>query len=468
MNRYTKLIKNSAIFAIANLGSHLISFLLVRFYTEFLTTEQYGIIDFFVTTSSLIIPIISISIVEAVLRFSIDEKRKNDVLCNGFLVTIIGSVIFLIVGPFVFYHTSYYQYFWFFYFLVLFTSIDGIFAQFIRGSGKVTVFAISGIIKTFTLVGCNLIFILIFHMRVEGYLLSLIVSEIATIAFLIVASKLYKGFVYNINCLLMKQMIVYSIPLIPNSLSWWIMNAADKYVIIAVLGNAANGLYAVAHKLPTLINLCNSLFFQAWQLSAVEESDSETKSEFYSNVFNLLAFLLFSISGLLLLFLKPIMNILVAESFSGAWKYSPFLILSMVFAAFSSFLGTNYIAMKQTKGALKTTIVGAIVNIFLNIVLIKKIGMNGPALATMISFGITWLYRTYDTKNFVVIHYKLLPLVTSTCLLIIQSVLLIREHKLCEITGLMVLILICCLYFKEMKVIISRIVDYTKNIIYKK
>ena len=124
--------------------------------------------------------------------------------------------------------------------------------------------------------------------------------------------------------------------------------------------------------------------------------------------------------------------------------------------------------MKQTKGALKTTIVGAIVNIFLNIVLIKKIGMNGPALATMISFGITWLYRTYDTKNFVVIHYKLLPLVTSTCLLIIQSVLLIREHKLCEITGLMVLILICCLYFKEMKGIISRIVDYTKNIIYKK
>ncbi len=466
MNRYTKLIKNSAIFAIANTSSNLISFLFVRFYTAFLSTEQYGIIDFLVTTASLIIPIISVSIVDAVLRFSIDERNKNNVLCNGLLVSIIGSFVFLLVGFSAFYFTPYYSYFWLFYFVVVFTIIDGVFAQFVRGSGKVTIFAIAGIVKTLTLVGCNLLLILGLNMRVEGYLLALMISEATTTIFLIIASKLYKGFVLYINKVLMKQMIVYSAALIPNSFFWWVMNAADKYIIVARIGNAANGLYAVAHKLPTLINLCNNLFFQAWQLSAVEEANSETKSEFYSNVFNLLSFVLFATAGLLLFFLKPIMAILVDDSFDGAWKYSPFLILSMVFAAFSSFLGTNYIAMKKTTGALKTTFIGALVNVLLNSILIQYYGMNGTALATMISFAVTWIYRTFDTKDFVIIKYKYFSIGLSVCILLMQAYFLIKEYKYYHITGILTLILICIIYRKELLVINSRIKVYFNNKFY--
>ena len=453
MNKYTKLIKNSGIFAIANVGSHFISFLLVRFYTELLTIEQYGMIDVMVTTTSLVIPIVSLAIVEAVLRFSIDDENPKEVFSNGILVAICGSLAFAVVGPLVFIRTAYKDYFVLMALLVFLTSIDNICAQHVRGIGRVSVFAISGIIKTATLAGSNILLLLGLGMKIEGYLLSMIISEASSILFLMLASQAYRGLRLHPNMPLLKQMTKYSIPLIPNSLSWWVMNAADKYAILLMIGASANGLYAVAHKLPSLINICNNLFFQAWQLSAVEESKSEKKSEFYSNVFNVLAVTLFMVAAMLLLLLKPIMNVLAAAEYGEAWKYAPFLIIGMVFAAFSSFLGTNYVAMKQTNGALKTTIVGAVVNIVLNFVFIKMIGMHGAALATMISFAVTWLYRAVDTTGFVHITYRVPALIVSILLLVTEAILMIEGWEYATISGLFVCFGIAGLYRHEVRTV---------------
>lgn len=453
MNKYAKLIKNSGIFAIANVGSHFISFLLVRFYTELLTTEQYGMIDVMVTTTSLVIPIISLAIVEAVLRFSIDDDNPKDVFINGIVVAVCGSLAFALIGPLFIIRTSYSEYFVYMAILVFLTSIDNICAQHVRGIGKVSVFAIAGIIKTATLAGSNILLLLGLGMKIEGYLLSMIISEATSILFLMLASKAYCGLRLHPNVELLKQMTRYSVPLIPNSLSWWVMNAADKYAILLIIGASANGIYAVAHKLPSLINICNNLFFQAWQLSAVEESKSEKKSEFYSNVFNVLAVTLFMVAAILLLLLKPIMSVLAAAEYGEAWKYSPFLIIGMVFAAFSSFLGTNYVAMKQTNGALKTTIVGAVVNVVLNFVFIKMIGMNGAALATMISFAVTWLYRAIDTRGFVHITYRIPSLMISILLLIAEAVLMIEGWEYSTITGVIVCCGIAGMYGHEIKTV---------------
>ena len=466
MNKYTKLLKNSGIFAVANIGSHLISFLLVRFYTELLTKEQYGMIDVMVTTISVAIPIISLAIVEAVLRFSIDEDKPQDVFTNGILVAILGSLIFAFLGPLLFIRTNYMDYFGYMAALVFLTCLDNISAQHVRGTGKVAVFAIAGIIKTAVLAVCNIAFLLGLRMKIEGYLLSMMLSEIASIMFLIIASQSYSNLSLHPNIPLLKQMTKYSIPLIPNSLSWWVMNAADKYAILLMLGASSNGLYAVAHKLPSLVNICNGLFFQAWQLSAVEESNSDKKSEFYSNVFNFLAFTLLLAAGVLFLLLRLIMHILVAAEYNEAWRYSPFLIIGMVFAAFSSFLGTNYVAMKKTNGALKTTIAGAVINIILNFILIKYIGMNGAALATMVSFAVTWIYRVIDTKEFVHISYRMDALIISILLLIVQAVLMIYGFPHSSISGLFVCVIIVLLYRHElgmMKGIATRVISKIRH-----
>lgn len=430
MNRYGRLAKNSGIFAIANLGSHLITFVLVRFYTELLTSEQYGIIDFVVTTSSMLIPFLTMAITEAVLRFSIDQEEKSDIFTNGIFMATLGSVLFLIIGPAFFQDTSYEQYFIYLAILVFSSSINMIMAQFARGMGKVTIFAIAGIIKTLALVCGNMFFLLCLGWGIEGYLLSVILSELASAVYLACGAQLYRFIRLKCQKRLLKEMLRYSIPLMPNSLSWWVMNAADKYVILACLGSAANGIYAVAHKIPTLINFCNNIFFQAWQLSAVQEASSETKTEFYSHVFNVLAAMLCVVASILILLVKPLTRIMVASSYGDVWLYTPFLIIAMVFSAFASFLGTNYVAMKETKGALVTSFGGASVNIALNLLLVGPYGINGTAIATMVSFLVMWLLRAYDTRKFVSIKYDYWQLGISSALLVLQAVITIYDHTL--------------------------------------
>lgn len=450
MNKFRKLATNSAVFAIANLGSNLISFIFVRFYTELLTTSEYGTVDLIVTTSSLLIPLLTVAIVEAVFRFGIDESDKKSVITNGIFVVAVGNVLFALIAPFLLGFSSFSQYVFWLSLLILTNSVENVCAQFVRGVGKVKVFAISGIVKTISLVAFNILFLLVFRLHIEGYLLSLILSEVSVLVYLVVATKLWKYLQLKLNKQLLKSMVLYSLPLVPSSLSWWLMNASDKYMILYFVGVSANGLYTVAHKIPTVINLCNTLFMQAWQISAVEESKSEDKNDFYTTVFVTMATVLLLAASSLLIILKPIMRILVAEEYGAVWKLSPFLVLAMVFSAFSSFLGTNYNAMKKTTGALKTTLVGAVFNIVCNYFLIQAYGVNGAAFATMSSFIVMWVYRALDTREFVRIKYPYVRLSVSIAILFIQSFLVISEPQYMYLIQIGCFAVILLMFSKEL------------------
>lgn len=456
LNRYKKLLFNSGIFAIANMSSSLISFLLVRFYTEMLTAEQYGTIDLITTTASLLLPFFTLSIVEAVLRFSIDSDKPDEVLSTGLIVVFTGILTFSIVGfPVlrVFHGDSF-----FFWILLLMTvqSIGTIFASFTRGIGRVTDFAIYGILKTVTLVGCNLFFLLILKMKIEGYLCSIIISEIVAGGFLFVKEKLWHYVVFWPSSGMRSEMVRYSLPLVPSSISWWLMNATDKYMLTLFIGVQANGLYAVAHKIPTLITMLSEFFFKAWQLSAVEEFQSEDRDKFYTSVFNALSSVLFVGASVVLLLLKTIIQLLVDSSYANVWRYSSYLVVAMVFSAFSNFLGTNYTATKETKGALVTTGCGALINIILNYFFIINFGIVGAAIATMISFLVTAVMRGYDTRRLIKIDYKVLQLAISTAILIAQASILSFSTNYFVWESILLLILIA-VNFRNLSAILKKL-----------
>lgn len=463
MNKYSKLMKNSSIFAIANMGSSLVSFILVRFYTELLSAEEYGTIDFLTTVSSMLIPFLTLAIVEAVLRFGIDSEDKKSVLSSGLLVTLVGNLFAFLIGPLVINKTTYSNYAYWICCLILVTSLNSIAAQFVRGIGKVRTFAVCGVLKTFVLVSCNIFLLAGLKMKVEGYLLSMIVSETASFLFFFIRIKLWRYISIKVNYTILREMIIYSLPLMPSSLAWWVMNASDKYMLIAFIGIQANGIYAVAHKMPTLINLCNSLFFQAWQLSAVEESESESKQTFYSNVFNTLSMVLFIVCSGLLLVMKPLMQLLVASSYGEAWRYTPFLVLSMVFSAFSSFLGTNYTVTKRTGGALKTTIIGAVINIVLNAVLINVWGISGAAFATMISFLTMWIVRAIDTREFIEIQYQYKKIILVFGATLVQAFTITFKFKYMYVAGILCFIIVIATYYKEIILLINKFIGILKR-----
>lgn len=457
MGRYKKLLENSGVFFIANFGSKLISFFLVRFYTEYLTTTEYGNLDLITTTVSLAIPIITLCITEAVLRFSIDDdQNRKKILSNGLLMVFIGNVIFTLAAPILMTFKSISDYILWLYLLTITNSIFNVTAHFTRGIGKTKVFALSGFIHTVVQIGLNIVLLAVFRWGIQGYLISSVVSNVVVIGYLITSGRLLDYIGREIDKGYLKKMLLYSIPLIPNALCWWIMQSADRYVIAAMMTSADNGLYAAANKIPTIITTVSSIFLQAWQLSSVEEANSEDKSEFFSNVFQMLAAVLIIVASGIMFILQPLYHVFVQEDYYSGWTCVPPLLVAMIFSCFSSYLGTNYVAMKKTKGAFYTTIIGAIVNIILNILLTPIWGINGTAFATAISFLITWLIRSFDTRKFVIIKYRFVSFFIPLMLVIIQAVILSIGFESLWI-NLLIVILIMATFSKQIIQVLQKV-----------
>ena len=465
MSAYKKLLKNSGIFAIANLGSKLISILFIPYYTYVLSIVEYGTIDMINTSISLILPLITLSIFDATLRFTVKSRYSNkDIFSSSIIVILIANIIVLLLYPILIKISFLKNILGLFYIIILVQSINIVIAQFTRGIGMVKQFAINGIINTFILVISNIILLSYFNMGIKGYFISVILAYMLSTLYLIISTKIWKLCSFkNINITIIKEMIRYSIPLIPNSLMWWIMNASDRYAITMFMGVAANGLYAVAYKIPTILNLLYSIFSQAWQLSAIEEGESKNKSEFYTNVFKVFSVVMCIGTSFILMIIKPIIEIVLSTEFKNCWRYVPFLLLAVVFTSFSSFLGTNYIAMKETKGVFKTSLIGAILNIILNLILIPLIGLNGAAIATMISFFIVWVIRICDTKKFVIIKIDFKTLIITLIIIFIQIATLYMKSKYYFIIELLLVIIIIFVNKSTLFDIINGALEFIKN-----
>ena len=70
-NKY--LLKNTIIFFIGNFGSKILQFLLVPFYTNILSTSEYGTLDLINVINMVLIPLITFNISESIMRFSMDN-----------------------------------------------------------------------------------------------------------------------------------------------------------------------------------------------------------------------------------------------------------------------------------------------------------------------------------------------------------------------------------------------------------
>lgn len=455
MNVYKKLVNNSFIFAIGNLGSKVIVFFLVPLYTYYLTTSEFGMVDLIISTTNLLLPIISLSIFESVLRFTMDSYYdRQAILINAIVVTIIGFLILIIFYPIINWFFPIKDYIIYLYLLLFIQSTHTTIMQYIRAKGLIRLYAISGIINALVLLISNIIFLVLVRCGIQGYLISQIIAVLISMIFITIKGKVQKEIIVKkINFNLIKEMLIFSIPLIPNSLMYSIMSFTDRYVISLFLGVSSNGLYAVANKIPSIIYIINSIFFQAWQMSAIEESDSKEKSKFFSNVFNVFSIFMLISTSFLIVNLKVIMKFLVADSFFSAWKYVPFLLLSAVFSSFSGFLGTNYIAEKKTTGLFKTSVIGALINVSLNIVLIPIIGIYGASIGALVSFVVIWIIRIKDTQQFVNIVFNVRKLIFILMVIFLQIEILYLNSPYEYLIQLVLFLAIVIINFSEIKLI---------------
>lgn len=454
MDSYKKLFTNTFWFAVGNFGSKFLTFILLPIYTTYLTKDEFGIVDILNTTIYLIVPVFSLQIFNSVLRFSIDDKEdKEKIFTSSIIFITVSFVATLVILPLIQDYLPFKDYAIYFYLLIFLRIYLSTLQNFLKAINKVNILAISGIIETFFVLLLSILLLVYLDLGVDGYLLTLISGNVAALFFVLVSGhivKYIKPSKFSMSSL--KLMLLYSVPLVPNAVSLWFMNLSDRYMINIFLGLTANGIYAVANRIPALIQLLYTVFYNAWTISGIENFTVEKKEKFYSNIYNLLFVVLAVGVSLLLILLKPIMSLLVNEAFFESWRYVPFLLAGVMFSSLSGFFGVIYLAVKKTGGVLLTSLFGAVLNIVINIFLIPVIGIQAASLSTMIAFGLVWIMRLIQTKKYIAIQFNLPGTIISILLLGLQIFIVLADYQYAIIIQVPVLLLI--LVFNK-KIILS-------------
>lgn len=429
MKKYVQLLKNTGLFAISNIATKFIQFVFLPLYTAHLTTADYAIADMAFVIQSLFWPILSLSLTDGLLRFAMDEEydiKKVFTTCS--LLLIPGFISSIYIFSFVNINDTLFLYrkYFFFYYLVI--SINSYFSVFARTINKIKLVVVNSILSSLMIAVFNILFLLVFDFGLEGYFYSLILGNLITLFVYLYSGKYFlfltKGFW---NKTLAKELLVYSIPLIPNAVFWWVNSSLDKFCLTTMISLSEVGLYAVSGKISSMLNVATSIFSQAWSISVIKEYKDNNSDTFFTVVFTAFNILILFISFAVIILVKFLARVLFSDEFYLAWKYVPYLTIAFYFNALNVYLGSIFTAYKKTNLIFCTTGAGAIINLFLNVVMIKVMGALGAAIATIISNMIVYIARILLAKRYVEIKKSNIINYILPILLLFLSISMVQE-----------------------------------------
>ena len=432
MGNYKRLLSNTAILGAGTFASKVLVLLLMPFYTSILSTSEFGAADLISQTANLLMPLAAVGICDGIFRFALDsaengEDRKR-VLSTGVVILLLGSVALCALIQLLRLFEPLRGYLWLITLYVIAANLHAAFAGYIRALGKTTLFAVQGIINTALTIGLNVLFLLVFDMGSLGYVLSVVIADFTMALFLFLVARLYRDFSFcRLHRETAKDMLRFSIPYIPTTILWLITSVSDRYVVTAYCGEAENGLYAAAYKLPTLLTLVSGVFVEAWHFSTVRDADEEEKSSFFGSVYVNFMSIMFMGASVLIAGARILTKILLAESYFVSWRFVPMLAVAMVFSTLVAFLGSVYFLKKKSTLSMLTALAGAVINVVLNFVMIPDHGAMGAAVATFISYLAVYVIRAYDTSFYLRFPMHHFRVIVNGAVLLLQVAVMILE-----------------------------------------
>lgn len=457
MGRYSYLLKNVGLLALSSFATKLLTFFMVPLYTSVLSTGEYGTYDLFSTTVSVLLPLLTLNIQEGVLRYALDKSFNRDaVVTVGVRWTLFGSTLVgvgtgLLFGLGIFDVPRRFAV----YFFAMFATqaLCCLVPYYVRGIDRIADLSVASVISSAVTIGLNLLFLLYLKWGLDGYFLANILGPLTQVVYLLIRTGMlrhYRPFSHfpEQN----RVLILYSAPLIANSIAWWISSVSDRYIVVFFCGVAANGIYSVASKIPSILSVFQGIFSQAWTLSAVKDYDREDGDGFFATTYEAYNCVLTLVCGAIILFDKLLASFLYANDFYEAWQYVPWLTIAIAFGALSNYLGGFFTAVKDTKMFAQSSVAGAVTNLVLNFVFVPVIGPMGAAISTTICYVEVWAIRFWHSRKYIKLRIPLRRDIGTYILLAAQSALLnaIADQKIMYLTVSIVFIVICFLYRDEL------------------
>ena len=392
-----ELSKGVLIYAVGTFVPRILSFLVVPLYTYYISTEDLGVYDVLMATASLLTPIITLQISDAAYKWLLQDDHVEAHIRSAIQVLLINCGIAIVLINLVnrFFPIAYCP---LFSFVLVLSLLLGTMKKILRGIKRQKLFAISGIIQSAVFLSLAVFQVVYLKNGIVGLFHSSIASDILTIVFILFAEPRIRVNIFGaMNTEMIINMLKFSVPLIPNYMNWWVMNTSDKYIVNIFLGSAANGILAVSHKFPGMLQTVLGLFNTSWQDVSVAEkqTDGNYNTILFRKLYRFALGLLLPLIPATKVFVTLVMN----TDYKSSGNYIAFYYLGIVFHAFSSFYGVGYLRNNQTKRAFSTSVYGAAVNALSHICLIGILGLQAAAVSTFLGGLTVWLIRERQNRN---------------------------------------------------------------------
>ena len=410
MSRKKDLAKNTMILTFGRICTQFVSFLLLPLYTAILEPEVYGIADLFNSYIYLIIPLVSLMLDQGLFRFLLecreDEKRKKTLLSTVLLITrieiIVYLLIYLVIQRFI---GSQYKIFLFI--DVVVNVFLNTLLQFARGVGKNGVYAISSFLSASMTVVLNVITLVFLRMGAWGLFISTVAGRLIALIVTIILLKTWNYFrVKEFSKTEAKQLMSYSLPFIPNQLSWWIIGVSDRTIISWFLNVAANGLYSVANKFSSIYITFYNIFNLSWTESVSLHIDDKDSEEFLENTINTMFKLFYAVCIGIIAYMPLVFPLLINEQYNQAYAQIPILMLAVLFQVIVGLYSVIYVALKKSTEIAKTSFWAAVINIGVDVALIKFIGLYAASISTLVAYATMSIYRYFHIKKYVNVPWR--------------------------------------------------------------
>lgn len=431
-NKYTRLLGNTMIFAIGTFSSKVLVFLMMRYYTAVLSTSDFGISDLVTQTANVLIPIATVSVTSAIIRFGLVKANdKREIFSIGIVTVCSGYLLLLLFLPLLRQIDKFSPYILLIYLYVLTASFQQVCHQFVRARGHVRLYALDGIFRTVSTIVFNILFLGVFHLGITGYVLSIIVADALSILSLCLIENLPRFFSFrHLNPTMARSMLAFSIPLILATECNWIISMSDRMFISFMQNDHVLGLYSVSARIPTIMILVSGIFIEAWQISTINDSSHADQEDFFTKVGNVYqALVVMMVSGIIL-FSKVFVVLFAAPSYYEAWTFIPLLVIGSGFACLSNFMNSIYTLEKKSGWSMITVSLGATMNIVLNALFIPHYGAQGAALATAISYVTMFLIRAVHSRRYIALRWNYVRFLASGFILALQCYFMLREVTL--------------------------------------
>lgn len=463
MPKENKYLKNTIILSIGKFATQFIAIVLLPLFTRYLSPSDYGYIDLIQTYINLFIPLFLLCFDTAIFRFLVDsrdDKKGIERIISSSLIILGVQLLFLTILSALLLFVFSIHYYLLTVINIASLMISNVLLQVCRGLGKNTYYSISSIIIAIFNLIINIVLILFFNFNASSILIASIIGNIVASIYIVIKIKLITFVNFNsINMDVIRGMLNFALPMVPHTFSWWIVNVSDRTLIALFLATSANGIYTISCKFSNIINSIFSIFLMSWQEEASLHIDDKEKSHFFSKHINDTLILFLSLIILCLTTIPIVYNFIIGKNYIESYNYIPILLIACLFSIATTLLGGIYVAKKLTKEVAKTSFLSALINLIINLILIKELEIYAACVSTLISYLVMFVYRLIDVKKYINLKFNYNKIFPLLLLLVVSSFVYYTSNKLfCSI--LFLIDLVACSYFNK-----ELLLDF-KNIIF--